>query len=134
MTQAFLIPFASNADENGSLTVFEEGPVPFAVVRTFVVRAHAGQTRGQHAHRECTQLLAVLKGEVRVTVVDGIGETVFLLSDSTEGLLIPPMVWATQEYLQDDSILLVACDQPFDEADYIRDQHEFASLAKTQDV
>jgi dTDP-4-dehydrorhamnose 3,5-epimerase-like enzyme len=134
VNQASLIPLASNADVNGSLTVFEEGPVPFSVVRTFVVRAHAGQTRGQHAHRKCTQLLAALSGKIRVTVVDGTGETVFILSDSTEGLLIPPMVWATQEYLQDDSILLVACDQRFDEDDYIRDQNIFSRLTKTQSV
>ena len=107
------------------MAIFEEGVVPFSVRRTFVVFAGSGQSRGAHAHRTCTQMLVALQGSVDVTMDDGQEVTSSLLSRLSHGLVIPPMTWATQEYLTDDSILLVLCDQLFDEGDYIRDRANF---------
>jgi len=39
--------------------------------------------------------------------------------------LIPPTIWAEQTYLQENTIVLVLCDQFYDEADYIRDYDAF---------
>jgi len=84
--------------------------------------------RGNHAHKLCSQLLVALSGEVLVSVDDGMSQQEFLLSEMAQGLVIPPMNWATQKYLSQRSILLVVCDLLFDEADYIRDYSEFISL------
>lgn len=115
-------------EANGSVVVFEEGLVPFAVQRTFVVTADSGQLRGDHAHRECSQFLVSISGEILVTLHDGAAITSFLLTQFDQGLLIPPMHWATQEYRSDRSILLVVCDQKYAESDYIRDFDEFIEL------
>jgi len=119
------IPLLIHSEENGAVAIFEEGSVPFSIRRTFVVFAGSGQLRGAHAHRTCTQMLVVLQGSVDVTMYDGQEVTSSLLSRLSHGLVIPPMTWATQEYLTDDSTLLVLCDQLFDEDDYIRDRGEF---------
>jgi len=119
------IPLSIHNEANGSMVIFEEGTVPFPVRRTFVVFAEAGQLRGGHAHRTCTQMLVVLQGIVDVTLDDGQQATSSLLSRLSHGLVIPPMTWADQKYLTDDATLLVACDQLFDEDDYIRDRGEF---------
>ncbi len=125
MSPVQTIPLSIHREANGSVAVFEEGTVPFPIRRTFVVTADAGQVRGDHAHRACSQLLVVLRGKVQVSVDDGNTSQEFLLSESAQGLLIPPMIWSTQTYLSEGSILLVVCDHLYDEADYIRDYSDF---------
>ena len=41
------------------------------------------------------------------------------------GLLIKPMVWATEQYITGKEILLVLCSEPYDAEDYIEDKEEF---------
>jgi len=126
MHNSHQVPLNLHVESNGSLVVFEEGSSPFPLRRAFVVTADVGQVRGHHAHRTCSQLLAVLRGQVLVSVDYGNGSQDFLLSELEQGLLIPPMNWATQKYMSEETILMVACDQLFDEKDYIRDYAEFA--------
>jgi len=75
--------------------------------------------------------LAVLRGQVLVSVDNGNGTQDFLLSELEHGLLIPPMNWATQKYMSEGTILMVSCDQLFDEKDYIRDYAEFVFTLKS---
>ncbi len=49
----------------------------------------------------------------------------YILDVSNQGLLIPPGIWASQTYIDNNSSLLVLCDQPFSEADYIRNYDEY---------
>ncbi len=120
------VPLNLHVESNGSLVVFEEGSSPFPLRRVFVVTADVGQVRGHHAHRTCSQLLVALRGQVLVSVDDGNGPQDFLVSELEQGLLIPPMNWATQKYMSEGTILMVVCDQLFDERDYIRDYEEFS--------
>ena len=120
----------SFSETNGTVTVFEEGTIPFAVSRVFLVEAKSGEIRGAHAHRKCQQLLVAISGEITVRVNDGLLETTHRLTNSGTGLVIPAMIWATQQYAGEDAKLLVICDQLFDEADYIRDFTEFTSQVR----
>lgn len=130
MRRAYDLELQKFIDDNGTLTVFEEGTIPFAPRRTFLVEASAGEMRGSHAHRLCRQLLVVISGEVQVRATDGTTFTNHQLTNRTPGLVIPAMIWASQEYIKPHSVLLVLCDQVFDEADYIRDFVDFISLAR----
>jgi len=121
------VPLSIHNEGNGSMVILQEGTVPFPVRRAFVVFAGSGQSRGDHAHKTCTQMLAVLRGSVQVTMNDGHEDAIYLLTELSHGLVIPPMTWASQEYLTDGAMLLVVCDQLFDEEDYIRDRAEFLS-------
>jgi len=126
------VPLNLHTESNGTLVVFEEGSTPFPLRRTFVVTAGMGQIRGNHAHKTCSQLLVALRGEVLVSVEDGNGSKEFLLSELKQGLLIPPMTWAKQKYLCENTVLMVLCDQLFDELDYIRDYAEFNQVLQAR--
>ena len=128
MATPSLIEISTYIEINGTLTIFEEGPVPFPVRRVFLVQSSNGASRGAHAHRMCQQLLVAIGGEITVTTTDGITEWIHHLTSASPGLMIPAMIWATQKYAGTDARLLVICDQLFDEADYIRDFAEFTSL------
>ncbi len=128
MKHEYEIDLLRFSETNGTVTIFEEGAVPFPVRRVFLVEARSGEVRGAHAHRACQQLLMAVSGQITVTISDGATESVHLLTNSTPGLIIPAMVWATQQYAGADAKLLVICDQLFDEADYIRDFAEFTTL------
>ncbi len=130
MDHAYEFDLLHFREANGSITVFEEGSIPFPVRRTFLVEASAGEMRGDHAHRVCQQLLVAVSGEITIKATEGKTETTHHLTNSTSGLVIPAMVWATQHYLSSESRLLVICDQLFDESDYIRDYSEFISIVE----
>lgn len=132
MATAEWIELPDFEDSNGTLTVLHDRGGPFSVVRAFAVTAPAGATRGRHAHRYCSQLLVSLRGTIRVDLNDGHRSTSVKLTRPRQGLLIPPMVWAEQEFLLDESVLFVACDYDYAEDEYIRDWGDFLRLsAKT---
>lgn len=132
MTAVTLIRFPTFNDSNGTLSVYESGAhVPFVIKRVFTVSAKAHDVRGEHAHKECTQLLICVDGEIRVDCDDGSQVTQYLLKGMSTGLLVPPGVWAKEEYLIDDSVLMVLCDRGYEERDYIRNYNEFSSWRKS---
>jgi dTDP-4-dehydrorhamnose 3,5-epimerase-like enzyme len=131
MASVTLIQFPTFKDSNGTLGVYESGDhVPFEIKRVFTVSAQANDVRGEHAHKKCKQLLICVAGEIRVDCDDGSQVTQYLLKDMSAGLLVPPGVWAREEYLTDYSVLMVLCDRRYEEGDYIRDYNEFISWVR----
>ena len=113
-------------EDNGDLIVMENTTnIPFKILRVFVVRAPKNATRGQHAHLKCTQFLTCPSGTVQVHCDDGINKKTFILDHPSMGLLIPPGIWAQQDYLLDNSILTVLCDRVYEAADYFREYNLF---------
>jgi acetyltransferase-like isoleucine patch superfamily enzyme/dTDP-4-dehydrorhamnose 3,5-epimerase-like enzyme len=118
----------SFSDLRGTLTAGEtpDDAVPFNPRRWFLVYDVPGrEVRGAHAHRECEQFLICVHGSVRVAVDDGENRAEVTLSDPTEGIYVPPLVWASQFRYEADAVLLVLASHPYDAADYIRDYGEF---------
>ena len=133
MTVATLISFPRHEDTNGDLCVYEGGQyVPFEIQRVFTVSAKAGDIRGDHAHRKCTQLLVCICGKVRVTCDDGSVTEEYILDSRGVGLLVPHGIWAKEEYLLCDGVLMVLCDQVYEAADYIRDYKDFKSFVEAR--
>lgn len=130
MSHAYEVDLLQFREPNGSVTVFEEGSIPFPVRRAFLVEANMGEIRGDHAHRECQQLLVAVNGKITIKATDGKTERTYQLTNSSSGLVIPALVWATQYYNSPESRLLVICDQLFTESDYIRDYAEFVSIVE----
>ena len=56
---------------------------------------------------------------------DGHNKSHYDLIPNGRGVLVPQGVWAEQRYLEDKTMILVLCDQPYEEADYIRNYEEF---------
>ena len=89
-----------------------------------------GLTRGGHAHLSCSQVLIILNGKVRVTLEDNAGFKTLVMPDDTNVLTINPLTWSTQEYVAENSQLLVLCSESYDENEYIRDREQFNSILK----
>ena len=122
------ISFPSNNSAEASLTIFEGlKEVPFEIARVFVVHTKEVVNRGHHAHKECTQLLVVLNGQCTVICDDGHDRKEIVLTKTSEGLLIPPTIWAEQIYTK-ETILMVLTDRPYDEEDYIRNYKTFLNF------
>jgi len=129
--KGFVTPlsFKMHEDTNGVLCVYESGQlVPFDIRRVFTVSAGAGDIRGEHAHKRCAQLLVCVAGKILVSCDDGEVVTQHRLDNMGAGLLVPPGNWAKEEYLEDNSVLMVLCDRVYEVADYIRDYKEFKNL------
>jgi UDP-2-acetamido-3-amino-2,3-dideoxy-glucuronate N-acetyltransferase len=113
--------------ERGHLSVGElPHGLPFQPQRYFLTYGVPGnQTRGQHAHRRCSQFLLCTHGECHLLVDDGIRRVEFHLDRPTLGVFVPPLIWSTLLRHSADSVLLVLASLPYDEADYIREYEDF---------
>lgn len=129
MTKATAIRFPRYLDPNGDLCVYECGRhVPFDIRRVFTVSAMGGDIRGEHAHKQCSQLLVCVSGQIRVVCDDGLLVTHHLLESMNCGLLVPPGIWAREEYITDGAVLMVLCNRHYEEDDYIRDYDDFKAF------
>jgi len=129
MQTAKLIKFSDEACIDSSLYVYETGSLlPFDIKRVFTVISKVGNIRGNHAHKKCSQLLVCVSGEIEVITDNGNQEVAYKLSDMSQGLLIPPGIWASQKYLEQNSVLMVLCDALYDADDYIHNYDYFKKL------
>jgi UDP-2-acetamido-3-amino-2,3-dideoxy-glucuronate N-acetyltransferase len=114
-------------DLRGNLVARQiDNGLPFPPQRCFMVSdVPSKELRGEHAHRECEQLLICVSGSVNVLCDDGEHRQEFTLDTPELGLHIGPMVWGTQYRYSKDSVLLVLASLPYDPNDYIRDYETF---------
>ncbi len=125
-----IVSFPLFSNKESELIVYENGKkIPFLIPRLFVIKADESVKRGYHAHKECSQLLIVLKGECLVMCDDGVSKETRTLNDASEGLLIPPRIWSEQTY-QPDTILMVMADRLYEEDDYLRDYEDFLKFRR----
>jgi dTDP-4-dehydrorhamnose 3,5-epimerase-like enzyme len=121
-------------DVNADLVIYEQGrAVPFSVRRVFTVRAREISERGRHAHKQCKQVMTCLTGRCDVTVDDGKNRKTVVLARPQDALYVPALIWAEQSYREPGTILMVLCDQLYDEADYIRDYGAFRAWRASQE-
>ena len=105
--------------------------LPFDVKRFFLVHGVPGrEVRGQHAHLECHQFLACIRGSCSVIADDGQRRQEFVLDHPAMGVYLPPMTWSVQYNYSADAALLVFASHSYDAADYVRDYEEFLKLVK----
>jgi dTDP-4-dehydrorhamnose 3,5-epimerase-like enzyme len=129
MTSATAVHFKKYEDTNGVLCVYEGGQqVSFDIRRVFTVSARAGDIRGDHAHKQCTQLMVCVSGKIRVSCDDGSEATWHVLDNMGAGLLVPPGIWAREEYMTDGAVLMVLCDRGYEAEDYIRDYNDYKTF------
>lgn len=65
------------------------------------------------------------RGTVDVKLDDGVSRKTVRLSQSNLALHVPAMIWNVVSFRAPDAVLVVLCDQPYREDDYIRDYAEF---------
>ena len=109
--------------------VIDFAQIPFQPKRAFLVfDTPENQIRGEHAHIMCKQFLVCVKGEIRVTLEYSFKNTETHLLKEGEGCFIDTLVWGKQEFITDDSILLVFASLEYQESDYIRDYEAFKKI------
>ena len=118
----------------GALSVFEKGiDISFDIKRVYYIfDANKGTQRGFHAHKKLRQLLFCPFGEIEIKVDDGKNKYSFILNKPNMALLIEPVVWREIIWKKDQSVLVVAVSDNYNESDYIRDYNEFLNYIKQE--
>lgn len=128
MTEYFEEILISTAEQsNGSSLKFFQD-FKFETTRVFFVRAsEKGEIRGRHAHKKCKQLIYVLDGEFKISLILRNRSIIYKekLYLNNKALLIQPNVWVELEALKNNSIFSCLCDRKYDESDYIRHSRDF---------
>jgi UDP-2-acetamido-3-amino-2,3-dideoxy-glucuronate N-acetyltransferase len=132
---ARLIELPRRDDPRGSLVAVElDRDLPFVPRRFFVVfDVPTPDIRGEHAHRQCEQVLVCLRGSVTATIDDGTSRARFLLDSPEIGLFVPAMSWGEQYDYSPDAVLGVFASLAYDADDYIRSYQQFREVLETLD-
>lgn len=126
-----LIDLYINKDERGDLIAIQfQKHLDLSIERSFLVFGKKDFTRGNHAHIKCNQFLCCISGSCEVKFDDGENSCSQILCDPSKILKIPNMIWSSQKYLSEDTILIVFCDLDYCEKDYIRDYKTYLDLRK----
>jgi UDP-2-acetamido-3-amino-2,3-dideoxy-glucuronate N-acetyltransferase len=127
-SSARLLDLPRFTDSRGHLTVAEGASLPFEPVRFFLISdVPAGMVRGQHAHRQCHQLVVVTRGACRLTLIDRQGRDDLVLTSSNVAVHIPPLVWGAQSEFTPDAVVLVLASDRYDPDDYIHSLDDLLS-------
>lgn len=126
-TRARLVQLKGIPDDRGLLVIGESGQhQPFVTRRFFVIRdVPVGASRGAHAHRECEQLVVVLSGSCRISLIDAQGKDDLTLGSPLDALYVPTMVWLETKDFAPGTVMLVLASHGYDPDDYIRSLREF---------
>jgi UDP-2-acetamido-3-amino-2,3-dideoxy-glucuronate N-acetyltransferase len=129
-----LVKFKKVSDLRGDLLAVELAKdVPFKTARMFMVmNVPSHHIRGEHAHKECHQLLVCLQGSMTVAADNGKERAEWVLSSPEFGLHILPYTWAAQYRYSPDAVLAVFASHPYDANDYIRDYEEYLAALKAR--
>lgn len=109
---AYLVPISNGKD------------LTWDIKRSFFIEGRKGVTRGNHAHKICSQGIVCISGEIIVTCKDGVNEKNFILNTPKQLMKVPAGIWLEIKFLQ-DSIMLVFASEKFDELEYLRDWRKF---------
>ncbi len=114
-------------DERGSLCVVngDEG-FPFEVKRVFwIFGVPFGECRGKHAHHTCAEVVVPVKGSLTARITDANGTTDIRLSNPSEALYIPEMVWCEFMDFSEDCVCLCLASEAYEPKGYINSLEEY---------
>lgn len=99
---------------------------PIKVKRFFLIYGNKKFTRGDHAHKKCSQILYPVLGKFIISVVFNNRKKKYILdSKKIKSLLLPPKTWCSIKFLNQKSSLLVLTDYEYDFKDYIETFDDF---------
>ena len=115
--------------DSGNLHFFEANhDINFEIRRIYyITKASEGIKRGFHAHKILKQLLFCPYGKIQIILDNGKIREEVILDDPSIGIVIDKPIWREMLWLQNDSVLVVAASEYYDEGDYIRDYNEYLS-------
>ena len=128
-------PLQKYGDERGLLIAIEEQKdIPFSIKRIYYIfDTLKGVRRGFHAHKVTRQVAIVGRGSCKFLMDDGHQKVNVELQESSQGLLIEPLIWHEMYDFSDDCVLMVIADDFYNESDYIRDYNDFLKMISKDD-
>lgn len=115
-------------DHRGVLGIAEFEPLPFLPKRLFwICSVTEGETRANHGHRICQQLVFVQQGSVRGFTIDAAGGRFDFELDEGGWVHVPVRHWLQLNSFADGAVVGVFASHPFDDADYIDEVDELDS-------
>ena len=112
-------------DDRGSLVALEAGgDIPFAIKRVFYIfNAGGGGSCWSGADTKASTVLFMLKGSCSVTINDGEHTKDIRLSNPSQGLFLPPLIWKEVRDLSANAVVAVITDHKYN-ADNNLDNYE----------
>lgn len=123
-----IIPLPNKVDERGSLCVVDniKSELPFEVKRVFwIYGVPSDQSRGKHAHHTCAEIVIPVSGSFVAHVTDGQHSDDIQLSNPSEALYIPEMVWCSFTDFSEDCVCLCMASEPYNAEGYINNLEDF---------
>jgi hypothetical protein len=112
--------------ETATLASLEFSSLPFAPKRIYWIQDFTPQAvRGNHSHKELTQIFIMLSGQLTLEVFEGTKSNKYEISRLSPPLIVPPGTWRIMSNASADALLFVLADRPYEEKDYIRDWNEY---------
>jgi len=116
-------------DEQGSLNVIEFKYLPFNPKRIFWINK-ANCPRGNHAHYKTKHIYFCVHGKINITITDvTITSLSYELSNDSNGIYVPNMLWNSIQFSADSSLLVLA-NTNYDPKDYINSWSIFCRIRK----
>ena len=104
---------------------------PIKVKRIFFIYGKKKYKRGDHAHKKCSQIFFPIIGKIRINIeYKQTKKSIFLSHNLSKALLVPPRIWSSIEFLNNNSLVLVLTDYEYDYKDYIDIYKEFIVFQK----
>ena len=104
---------------------------PMKVKRIFFVHGKKNKTRGEHAHKKCSQFFLSIFGKINLYIeTPDIKKKITLNHTSKTGVLVPPKYWCSIKFIKKNSILMVACDKYYKVNDYLESFREYKKYIK----
>ncbi len=123
----WIIEADTHKDERGELVVITSSiPDNFRIERVYIVKGtKINVSRGGHAHRRVSQIIFLSSGKMMVRLESASASKEYILSDTSRGIYLPPLVWSEIIPLEDDTSYVVMADGPYDRNEYITEKREF---------
>ncbi|MEX3954870.1 FdtA/QdtA family cupin domain-containing protein [Trinickia sp. EG282A] len=132
IAQCVLLQFRKIEDPRGALTPIENNrDIPFEIKRVYYLYQIAeGASRAGHSHKELQQVLIAVSGSFDVHVDDGTERRTFHLSDPSEGLYVPRMIWREIDAFSSNAVCIALASMPYEEGDYYRSYDDFLDATR----
>lgn len=112
----------------GSLIPIELIDIDMEVKRIFFVKDVPVNTiRGNHAHYKTKQILCCINGQIEIILFDGVKKESQIIN-KYEYVYVDNLIWDSQRFITEDTVLFVMASTNFDLKDYIFDKDEFIKI------
>ena len=93
---------------------------PLKIKRVFFIHGKVGKTRGNHAHKKCSQLFLPIAGKMLLNIKTlHYSKKILLNLNSKFAVLVPTKYWCSIKFLNKKSIIMVMTDRKYEFNDYL---------------